>query len=134
MKTDDVLTPEATEFLTLLQREFGGEREELLAARHARAKRLRDGELPDFLDGTRSVREGDWRVSPAPPDLVDRRVEITGPTDRKMVINALNSGAKVFMTDFEDANSPTWANMIDGQRNLSEAIDRTIRLEQGEKV
>jgi malate synthase len=134
MKTDDVLTSEAIEFLTLLQREFGGEREELLAARKARAQRLREGELPDFLDETRSVREGDWRVPPAPADLADRRVEITGPTDRKMVINALNSGAKVFMTDFEDANSPTWENMVDGQRNLSEAIDRTIRLEQGEKV
>jgi malate synthase len=134
MKTDDVLTSEAIEFITLLQREFGGEREELLAARKARAQWLRDGELPDFLEETRLVREGDWRVRPAPPDLADRRVEITGPTDRKMVINALNSGAKVFMTDFEDANSPTWENMVDGQRNLSEAIDRTIRLEQGEKV
>jgi malate synthase len=134
MKTDDVLTPESTEFLTLLQREFGEEREELLAARQARAQRLRDGELPDFLDETRAIRAGDWRVPPAPADLADRRVEITGPTDRKMVINALNSGAKVFMTDFEDANSPTWENMVDGQRNLSEAIDRTIRLEQGEKV
>jgi malate synthase len=134
MSTDDVLTPEATEFLTLLQREFGGEREELLAARHARAKRLRDGELPDFLAETSPVREGDWRVPPAPADLADRRVEITGPTDRKMVINALNSGARVFMTDFEDANSPTWENMVDGQRNLSEAIDRTIRLDTGDKV
>jgi len=134
MKTDDVLTPEATEFLTLLQREFGAEREELLAARHARAKRLREGELPDFLEETRSVREGDWSVPPAPPDLADRRVEITGPTDRKMVINALNSGARVFMTDFEDANSPTWENMVDGQRNLSEAIDRTIRLDTGDKL
>jgi malate synthase len=134
MSTDDVLTPEAIEFLHLLQRELGGEREELLAARHARAERLRAGELPDFLEETRPVREGDWRVPPAPPDLADRRVEITGPTDRKMVINALNSGAKVFMADFEDANSPTWENMVDGQRNLSEAIDRTIRLEQGEKV
>jgi malate synthase len=134
MKTDDVLTSEATEFLTLLQREFGGEREELLAARQARARRLRDGELPDFLEETRSVREGDWRVPPAPADLADRRVEITGPTDRKMVINALNCGAKVFMSDFEDANSPTWENMVDGQRNLSEAIDRTIRLDTGDKV
>jgi malate synthase len=134
MKTDDVLTPEAIEFVTLLQREFGAEREELLAARHTRAERLRGGELPAFLEETRSVREGAWRVPPAPPDLVDRRVEITGPTDRKMVINALNSGAKVFMTDFEDANSPTWENMVDGQRNLSAALDRTIRLEQGDKV
>jgi malate synthase len=135
MKTDDVLTPEATEFLHLLQRAFGGEREELLAARHARARRLReDGELPDFLDDTRAMREDDWRVPPAPPDLEDRSVEITGPTDRKMVINALNSGARVFMTDFEDSNAPTWENMIEGQRNLSDAIDRTIRLETGEKI
>jgi malate synthase len=134
MKTDDVLTPDAIEFLHLLQRELGAEREELLDARHRRAERLRDGELPDFLDETRDVREGDWRVPPAPPDLADRRVEITGPTDRKMVINALNSGAKVFMADFEDANSPTWENVVDGQRNLSDAIDRTIRLDTGEKV
>jgi len=134
MSTDDVLTPEAIEFLYLLQRGLGGEREELLAARHTRAERLRAGELPDFLAETRSVRESDWRVPPAPPDLADRRVEITGPTDRKMVINALNSGAKVFMADFEDANSPTWQNMVDGQRNLSDALDRTIRLEQGEKL
>ncbi len=131
---NDVLTPEAIEFLHLLQRELGDEREELLAERQRRAQRLREGELPDFLAETQQVRDGDWRVPPAPPDLADRRVEITGPTDRKMVINALNSGAKVFMADFEDANSPTWENMIDGQRNLSEAIDRTIRLEQGEKV
>jgi malate synthase len=134
MKTDDVLTAEAVEFLHVLQRELGEGRDEILAARAARAKRLRDGELPDFLDETRAVRDGDWRVPRAPADLADRRVEITGPTERKMVINALNSGAKVFMTDFEDANSPTWENMIEGQRNLSEAIDRTIRLEQGEKV
>jgi malate synthase len=134
MHTDDVLNPEAVEFLTLLQREFGAERESLLEARNARAARLRAGELPDFLEETRTVREGDWRVPAAPADLRDRRVEITGPTDRKMVINALNSGAKVFMSDFEDANSPTWANMVDGQRNLSDAIDRTIRLDTGEKV
>jgi malate synthase len=134
MTADDVLTPDAVEFLHLLQRELGAGREEALAARAARAQRLRDGELPDFLEETRGVREDDWRVQPAPADLADRRVEITGPTDRKMVINALNCGAKVFMTDFEDANSPTWENMIDGQRNLSDAIDRTIRLEQNGKV
>src|SRR5205085_12524616 len=93
---------------------------------HARAQRLREGELPDFLAETRSVRDGDWRVPPAPADLADRRVEITGPTDRKMVINALNSGAKVFMTDFEDANSPTWENMIEGQRNLRDAVCRKL--------
>ncbi|MDP9261881.1 MAG: malate synthase A, partial [Actinomycetota bacterium] len=132
MSADDVLTPDAVEFLHVLQREVDSGREEALAARAARAQRLRNGELPDFLEETVAVREGDWRVPPAPPDLTDRRVEITGPTDRKMVINALNCGAKVFMTDFEDANSPTWENMIDGQRNLSDAIDRTIRLEQGE--
>ena len=85
-----------------------------MAAREARAARLRVGELPDFLEHTRDVREADWRVRPAPADLADRRVEITGPTDRKMVINALNSGARVFMSDFEDSNSPTWENMIDG--------------------
>jgi malate synthase len=134
VRTDDVLTAEAVEFLHLLAREFAGEREELLARRHARAQRLRDGELPDFLASTRGVREGDWRVVPAPPDLADRRVEITGPTDRKMVINALNSGARVFMSDFEDSNSPTWQNMIDGQRNLSDAIARTIRLQTPEKL
>jgi malate synthase len=130
---DDVLDGEAVEFLHLLAREFEGERRELLAARAARARRLRDGELPGFLDATRGVREGDWRVAPAPADLADRRVEITGPTDRKMVINALNSGARVFMSDFEDSNSPTWQNMLDGQRNLSDAIARTIRLETPEK-
>jgi malate synthase len=133
VNTDDVLSPAATEFLTLLAREFAGEREELLAARHARARRLRDGELPDFLLQTAAVREGDWSVVPAPADLRDRRVEITGPTDRKMVINALNSGARVFMSDFEDSNSPTWQNMIDGQRNLSDAIARTISLQTPEK-
>jgi malate synthase len=133
VNTDDVLSPDAIEFLALLAHEFAGEREELLAARHARARRLRDGELPDFLPQTAAVREGDWSVLPAPADLADRRVEITGPTDRKMVINALNSGARVFMSDFEDSNSPTWQNMIDGQRNLSDAIARTISLQTPEK-
>jgi malate synthase len=134
VSADDVLTAEAVEFLNLLAREFAGERDELLAAREARARRLRDGELPGFLDATVSVREGDWQVRPAPADLADRRVEITGPTERKMVINALNSGARVFMSDFEDSNSPTWENMVDGQRNLTDAIGRTIRLDTGEKV
>ena len=131
--TDDVLTAEAVEFLHLLAREFGAQREELLAARHARALALRDGGLPDFLAATAGVRAGDWRVRPAPADLADRRVEITGPAERKMVINALNSGARVFMADFEDSNSPTWQNMLDGQRNLSDAIARTIRLQTPEK-
>jgi malate synthase len=132
--TDDVLTAEAVEFLHLLAREFGAERRELLEARVARAGRLRAGELPAFLDETTGVREEGWRVRTAPADLTDRRVEITGPTDRKMVINALNSGARVFMADFEDSNSPTWENMLDGQRNLSDAIDRSIALETPEKT
>ncbi len=121
-----VLTDEAGAFVTLLHRELNPERVELLARRAERAARLREGELPDFLPETASVREGDWRVLPAPPDLVDRRVEITGPVDRKMVINALNSGAQMFMADFEDSNSPTWQNVIEGQQNLSDAIERTI--------
>jgi malate synthase len=129
-----VLTPEALDLVVALQREFAGRREELLLARAERQARLEAGELPDFLESTRSVREGDWRVAPAPPDLQDRRVEITGPAgDRKMVINAFNSGARIYMADFEDANSPTWANVVDGQQNLTDAIDRTIALEQGEK-
>jgi malate synthase len=128
-----VLTPAAVEFLTELERRFGPRRRELLAARHARAERLRDGELPDFLPETREVREGEWRVAPVPDELQDRRVEITGPVDRKMVINALNSGAKMFMADFEDSNSPTWRNCLEGQINLTDALERTISLDTGEK-
>ncbi|HWN20451.1 MAG TPA: hypothetical protein VNP93_00625, partial [Gaiellaceae bacterium] len=128
-----VLTPDAVEFLTELERRFGPRRRELLAARDARAQRLRDGELPDFLPETREVREGDWRVARVPDELQDRRVEITGPVDRKMVINALNSGARMFMADFEDSNSPTWRNCIEGQVNLSDALERTISLDTGEK-
>jgi malate synthase len=131
--TNDVLTPDAVAFLTDLQREFGPRRLELLEARHARLERLRAGELPDFGPETRDIREGDWRVASTPEEIADRRVEITGPVDRKMVINALNSGAKVFMADFEDANSPTWENCIEGQRNLTEALDRTIELITPEK-
>jgi malate synthase len=129
----DVLTADAVAFLTDLQREFGAQREELLARRQERAKRLREGELPDFLPETASKREGDWRIAPFPDEIADRRVEITGPVDRKMVINALNSGAKVFMADFEDANSPTWENCVAGQRNLTDALERTISLDTGEK-
>ena len=113
-----ILTPEALAFLAELHRRFDGERQRLLDLRAARAKRFSKGELPDFLPETRAIREGSWRVAPIPADLQDRRVEITGPTDRKMVINALNSGAKVFMTDFEDSNSPTWDNLVRGQINL----------------
>ena len=128
-----VLTPQASEFLTELHRRFEPRRQELLAARQGRARRLREGELPDFLEETREIREGDWRVEPVPTELQDRRVEITGPVDRKMVINALNSGARMFMADFEDANSPTWENCVSGQQNLTDALERTITLEQGEK-
>ncbi len=129
----DVLTSDAVAFLTELQRAFGPRREELLARRAERLRRLGDGELPDFLPETAEVQAGGWRIAPFPDEIADRRVEITGPVDRKMVINALNSGAKVFMADFEDANSPTWANCIDGQRNLTDALDRTISLDTGEK-
>ncbi|HEX3290772.1 MAG TPA: malate synthase A [Gaiella sp.] len=133
MIADDVLTPDAVAFLTDLEREFGERRRELLARRGERLERLAGGELPDFLPETADVRAGDWHISPFPDEIADRRVEITGPVDRKMVINALNSGAKVFMADFEDANSPTWENCIEGQRNLTEALDRTIELDTGEK-
>ncbi|MEZ5102436.1 MAG: malate synthase A [Thermoleophilia bacterium] len=122
-------TPAALAFVATLQREFGARREQLLAARAERQARLDAGELPGFLPGTAAIREGDWQVAPMPAGLADRRVEITGPVDRKMVINALNSGARVFMADFEDANSPTWANCVDGQGNLADAIRRTIRFE-----
>jgi malate synthase len=113
-----VLTPEAVAFVAQLHRAFEGERQRLLGLRATRKKLFDKGVLPDFLPGTSSIRAGTWRVASIPADLQDRRVEITGPTDRKMVINALNSGAKVFMTDFEDSNSPTWDNMIRGQINL----------------
>jgi malate synthase len=129
-----VLSDEALAFLAGLHREFDPRRRELLALRAERQERLAAGELPDFLEETRSVRgDPDWRVGLVPRDLDDRRVEITGPVDRKMVINALNSGAKVFMADFEDANSPTWENCVLGQQNLRDAIARTISLDQGEK-
>src|SRR5918994_2155740 len=128
-----VLTPDAVAFLTELERRFRPRRRELLAARHERAERLREGELPDFLPETKDVRESDWRVAPVPDELQDRRVEITGPVDRKMVINALNSGAKMFMADFEDSNSPTWQNCLEGQVNLTDALERTITLHTGEK-
>ena len=132
MNVDDVLTADAVTFLTDLEREFGERRRELLARRAERLARLAGGELPEFLPETADVRAGDWRIAPFPDEIADRRVEITGPVDRKMVINALNSGARVFMADFEDANSPTWENCIEGQRNLTDALDRTIELDTGE--
>jgi malate synthase len=123
---EQVLTPEAIAFIVGLERKFGARRLKLLAARAARQKQLDKGEKPDFLPATRKIRDADWTVAPLPQDLQDRRVEITGPTDRKMVINALNCGASVFMPDFEDANTPTWSNLIEGQLNLRDAIRRTI--------
>jgi len=107
-------------------------RQRLLQRRRERQAEINGGHLPDFLPATRAVREADWTVAPVPADLRDRRVEITGPVERKMVINALNSGAKVFMADFEDANSPTWANNLDGQVNLRDAVRRTITFDSPE--
>jgi malate synthase len=122
----EILTPEAVAFVVDLQRTFNQRRKDLLAARHERQKRLDAGEKPNFLAETKSVRDAEWTVAPLPADILDRRVEITGPVERKMIINALNSGAKVFMADFEDSNTPTWSNLIDGQINLRDAIRRTI--------
>jgi malate synthase len=130
---DEILSDEALGFVAALHKEFNPRRLELLAAREARKARLDAGELPDFPAETREIRESDWTVAPIPADLRDRRVEITGPVDRKMIINALNSGANVFMADFEDANAPTWANCIEGQLHLRDAVRRTISFESGEK-
>jgi malate synthase len=121
-----ILTKEAAGFLARLAREFESRRRELLARRRVRQQEIDSGKLPDFLGETASIREREWTVAPIPKDLQDRRVEITGPVDRKMIINALNSGASVFMADFEDANSPTWQNNLDGHVNLQDAIRRTI--------
>ena len=121
-----MLTPEALRFVADLVRRFAGEREGLLQRRQARHQRFLAGELPDFLPETAPVRDAEWMVAPAPPDWDDRRVEITGPTDAKMMINALNSGAKVFMADFEDALSPPWANVVGGQANCYDAVRRTL--------
>lgn len=122
----EVLTPDALAFVAALHRQFNDRRLERLQARRERQKRFDAGEIPGFLPETASVRAAEWKVAPAPADLNDRRVEITGPTERKMMINALNSGAKVFMADFEDALSPTWENVVQGQINCSDAIRRTI--------
>jgi len=122
----DIVSIDALRFVADLHRRFEPRRQALLAARRERDRALRAGGTLDFLPETREIREGDWRVPPPPADLVDRRVEITGPTDRKLVINALNSGASTFMADFEDASTPTWMNVVAGQRNMIDAIDRTI--------
>src|SRR5262245_28626542 len=121
-----ILTPEALSFLVELERTFGPERLRLLDARAARQKRFDAGEKPDFLKETAQIRAGDWKVAPLPKELDDRRIEITGPVDRKMVINALNSGASCYMADFEDSTTPTWDNQLDGQRNLVDAVRKQI--------
>jgi malate synthase len=129
---EQVLTGEAVAFLEQLHRRFAGRVSELLAARHKRQAAIDAGAMPDFLPETRQIRESDWRVGAIPQDLLDRRVEITGPVDRKMVINALNSGAKVFMADFEDAHAPTWEGTLDGQINMIDAVNRRIEFRSPE--
>src|ERR1035437_10041338 len=127
-----ILTPEAVSFLKDLSRNFEERRQQLLARRRERQQEIDRGGMPQFLPQTARIRDSDWVAAPIPADLRDRRVEITGPVDRKMIINALNSGASVFMADFEDSNSPTWNNNIEGQQNLQDAIRGTIRYESPE--
>src|SRR5713226_2846220 len=122
-----MLTPEAQAFLTKLARTFESRRQHLLSRRRVRQQEIDAGHVPDFLPETTSIRQQEWTVAPIPHDLVDRRVEITGPVSRKMIINALNSGANVFMADFEDSTSPTWGNLVAGQANLCDAVSGTIR-------
>jgi malate synthase len=131
--SEEILSTQAVAFVERLHRELNPRRLELLDRRHERQLELDRGVLPDFRVDTRTIREGDWRVAQAPDDLLDRRCEITGPVERKMMINALNSGARVFMADFEDANSPTWDNVIQGQVNVRDALRRDIALDTGEK-
>jgi malate synthase len=126
-EAERVLTPEALRFVASLQREFSERRKDLLRRRDERQEDFRKGVLPGLLPETEDIRRGTWRVADAPPDLEDRRVEITGPVDRKMMINALNSGAQVFMADFEDSLSPTWNNVVEGQANLVDAVRRELR-------
>ena len=130
---EDILTLPALELVAKLHRAFEPRRRELLAVRVERAKRLDAGERPDFLPDTAHIRDADWKVAPVPPSLACRRVEITGPVEAKMVINAFNSGADSYMTDFEDSNSPVWTNLIQGQINLGQAVRRTLTLDQGGK-
>lgn len=118
---EEILTTDALAFVAKLHRKFEARRRELLAARVTRQAALDAGKLPDFLPETAEVRAGIWKIAPLPADLLDRRVEITGPVERKMMINALNSGAKSFMADFEDSNCPSWENQIDGQLNVRDA-------------
>jgi malate synthase len=128
----EILTPEALQFVADLAREFEPRRRSLLERRKERQAAIDDGDLPDFLTETKHLRDDDWKIAPVPDDLQDRRVEITGPVDRKMIINALNSGASTFMADFEDSHSPTWKGTIEGQINLRDAVDASIRFESKE--
>ena len=130
---EHVLTPAALAFVADLQRRFDPRRRELLQRRSAIARHLAAGALPNFLPETAAIRAGEWRIAPVPNELRDRRVEITGPVDRKMIVNALNSGANVFMADFEDSCSPAWQNVLEGQHNLADAVRRTISLTVGDK-
>src|SRR5829696_10131306 len=131
-RADDILSPEALDFVAELHGRFEPRRQELLGARRERFAELQNGGTLDFLEETREIREGSWQVAAPAEDYLDRRVEITGPTDRKLVINALNSGARGFMADFEDANSPTWANQAGGHVNLVDAIEGTIEYTSSE--
>ena len=126
---EEILSPAALKFLVVLHKQFNQTRIELLNTRAERQIQIDNGQVPDFNPDTEDIRNGDWQVAPIPEDLQDRRVEITGPVARKMIINALNSGAKVFMADFEDSNTPSWTNVINGQINLRDAINRTISFE-----
>src|SRR5579864_3443701 len=130
---EEILSPDAVAFVERLHRELNPRRLQLIDRRHERQLQLDRGALPGFRTDTRAIREGDWRVAPAAADLVDRRCEITGPVERKMMINALNSGARVFMADFEDANSPTWDNVVQGHANVRDAVRREIALDTPEK-
>ena len=125
-RSDEILTKEALNFISVLESKFKDRRKDLLNDRKSKQSLIDNGQFPDFLSETKKIRESSWQVNPIPIDLKDRRVEITGPVDRKMIINALNSGVKVFMADFEDSNSPTWSNIINGQINLFDANKGTI--------
>ncbi len=122
----EILTPQALGFIANLQRLFATRRNEILQKRKEQQLEIDEGKRLDFLPETENIRRSDWRIAPIPEELQDRRVEITGPVERKMIINALNSGAKVFMADFEDSNTPTWNNIIQGQVNLRDAVNLTI--------
>ena len=123
---DKILTPAALDFLASLHRRFNRQRLDLLEQRRMRQAQIDAGNLPDFLPETKYIRDGDWKVAPIPDDLQDRRVEITGPVDRKMIINAMNSGASTFMADFEDSHAPTWRGTVQGQINLKDTVDGSI--------